>query len=307
MDLIGALQSFLRVAETGSFSAVAKERGVTQPAISRQISALEEHLGTRLVHRSTQAVSLTEDGRELVGLAQELIDSAEALKRFSKHRRDRPVGRVRVAMPIPVGIYLSSLVARLLGRYEEISIEVVLRDTAGDLVEEGLDLAIHIGAIDDSSLIARRIGTTTAFVVASPAYLKGRKVPRHPRDLEQHDCIVHHRWGSDEQWWFGEDGVGKDPPVDLSVSVRGRFSANNAEAVHRAALNGHGIALLSHLLVTKDIENGRLRRLLEEYPCRRYPLYIVYPSRRALPPRTRVVIDFLTEVLSEDPVMSART
>jgi DNA-binding transcriptional LysR family regulator len=305
MDLIGALQSFLRVAETGSFSAVAKERNVTQPAISRQVTALEEHLGTRLVQRTTQAVSLTEEGKELVGLAQELVDSADALQRFSKQRRDRPVGRVRVAMPIPVGIYLSNYVGRLLARYEELSIDVVLRDAAGGLIEEGLDLAIRIGEIHDASLIARRIGTTTAFLVASPSYLKKHKAPRHPSELPQHDCIVHHRWGDDDVWWFDEQ-AGPDSPTELSVSVRGRFSANNAEAVHRAAVNGHGIALLSHLLVTNDIADGRLCRLLEKYSCRRHPLYVVYPSRRALPPRTRAVIDFLAEVLSEDPVMSLK-
>ena len=305
MDLITALQSFLRVAETGSFSAVAEERGVTQPAISRQVTALEEHLGTRLVQRSTQAVTLTEEGKDLVGLAQQLIDSADALRQVSKHRRDKPVGRVRVATSIPLGIYFCERLDRLLDRYPELSVDLVLRDAAADLIGEGLDLEVRMGAIEDASLIARRVGSSTAFVVASPAYLQERGTPDHPRDLEQHDCIVHRRWGYDEVWWFGDKNAeSTDSPADISVSVQGRFSANNAEAVHRAVLKDRGIALVSHLLVADDVRCGRLQRLLPDYPTRRYPLYLVYPSRRGLPPRTRVVIDFFTEILAEDPSMS---
>jgi len=308
MDLIASLQSFLRVAETGSFSAVAEERGVTQPAISRQVSALEEHLGTRLVQRSTQAVTLTEEGRELVPLAQQLIDAAEALKQASAHRRNKPVGRVRLAVPVPLGFYLSGQMGRLLTRHEEISIDLILRDAAGNLIEEGIDLEVRVGSVEDSALITRKIGNTTAFVVAAPEYLKGRKLPRHPRDLEQHDCIVHHRWGQDNVWWFKDKAEDtENSGEETSVAVRGRFSANNATAVHRAALDGRGIALLSHLFVGDDIRSGRLRQLLPNFQTRRYPLYITFPSRRSLPPRTRAVIDFVTELLREDPAMSLNT
>ena len=142
MDLIAA---FLRVAETGSFSAVAAERGVTQPAVSRQVSALEDHLGTRLVQRSTQAVTLTEEGRELLVAAQQLVDSAEALRQMTASRRGKPMGRVRLAVPVPLGLYLSDKIGRLLTQYEELSVDLVLRDGVSDLIEEGLDLEVRIG------------------------------------------------------------------------------------------------------------------------------------------------------------------
>jgi DNA-binding transcriptional LysR family regulator len=298
MDLIAALQTFLRVAETGSFSAVAAERGVTQPAISRQITSLEQQLGSRLVERSTHAVTLTEEGRELMPAAQQLVDSAEALRNSVGRRRGVPVGRVRLSVPVPLGLSLSSQLGSLLDRCKELSIDLVLRDRTSDLIEEGLDLEVRVGPISDTALIARRIGSTTAFLVAAPRYLRDRSPPAHPRDLQEHDCIVYHRWGDDNTWWFSS------PDGEVSVSVRGRFRANNGEAVRRAALDGLGIALLSHLTAQEDIREGRLELLMPDFPPLRFPLSVVYPSRHNLPARTRFVIDFLTEVLRADPAMA---
>jgi DNA-binding transcriptional LysR family regulator len=298
VDLIAALRSFLRVAETGSFSAVAAERGVTQPAVSRQVSALEQHFGTRLVQRSTHAVTLTEEGRDLIAAAQQIVDAAEALQHSMGRRRGKPVGRVRLAVPVPLGLHLSSQLGRLLDQHEELSIDLVLRDGISDLVEEGLDLEVRLGTIEDSALISRHIGSAMAFLVASPQYLQGKSLPTHPKDLHEHDCIVYHRWGEDHVWWFSS------PQGKLSVSVSGRFRANNATAVHRAAIEGRGIAMISHLLALEDIQKGRLQALMPEFPPLRFPLSVVYPSRRNLPPRTRVVIEFLTELMRADPTMS---
>ena len=298
MDLIASLQTFLRVAETGSFSAVATERGVTQPAISRQITALEQQLGTRLVERTTRAVTLTEEGRDLMTAAQELVDSAENLRNSVGRRRGAPAGRVRLSVPVPLGLSLSSQVGPLLHRCKELSIDLVLRDRTSDLIEDGLDLEVRVGPIVDLALIARRIGSTTAFLVAAPRYLRDRSSPTRPCDLQEHDCIVYHRWGDDNTWWFSS------PEGELSVSVRGRFRANNAEAVRRAALEGLGIALLSHLTAQDDVRAGRLKLLMPDFPPLRFPLSVVYPSRRNLPPRTRIVIDFLTKVLRSDPAMA---
>jgi DNA-binding transcriptional LysR family regulator len=298
VDLIAALRTLLRVAEIGSFSAVAEERGVTQPAVSRQVSALEEHFGTRLVQRSTHAVTLTEEGRDLLPAAQQLVDSADALQESTGRRRSKPVGRVRLGVPVPLGLYLSSELGGLLNKHEELSIDLVLRDNVSDLIEEGLDLQICVGPVNDSALISRRIGATTAFLVAAPQYLSGRSPPEQPSDLQHHDCIVYHRWGRDDVLWFSS------PEGNVSVPVRGRFRANNAEAVRRATLDGRGIALLSHLLVADDIRAGRLRSLMPAFPPLRFPLSVVYPSRRNLPPRVRTVIEFLTELLHADPEMT---
>jgi DNA-binding transcriptional LysR family regulator len=298
MDWISTLQTFLRVAETGSFSAVASERGVTQPAISRQITSLEQQLGVRLVERSTHAITLTEEGRDLMPAAQQLVDSAEALQNSVGRRRGVPVGRVRLSVPVVLGLSLSSQLRPLLDRCKELSIDLVLRDRTSDLIDEGIDLEVRVGPIADSSLIARRIGSTTAFLVASPGYLCNRSPPTHPRELHEHDCIVYRRWGDDNTWWFSS------PEGNLSVSVRGRFRTNNGEAVRRAALDGLGIAILSHLIAQEDVRQGRLTVLMPDFPPLRFPLSVVYPSRRNLPARTRIVIDFLADVVRADPAMA---
>jgi DNA-binding transcriptional LysR family regulator len=303
MDLIANLQCFLRVAEIGSFSAVAAERGVTQPAISRQVSALETYLGTRLVHRSTRAVTLTEEGREILISARELIDAVDGLRQAAGDRLRRPAGLVRVALPVSLGPYVSNRIAALLNQYRELSVELIMRDRVGNLVEEGLDLEVRPGQIDEAALICRRVGSTTALVVASPGYLDGRTKPEHPRDLEHHDCIVHRRLRDDDTWWFRRASEEQNNGDEFAVTVRGRFSADNAAAIYWAALAGQGVACISHLLVSEDLANGRLRQLLPEFECRRQPLYITYASRRSLPHRTRAVIDFLVKVLQEDPLM----
>jgi DNA-binding transcriptional LysR family regulator len=299
VDLIAAFRIFLRVAEIGSFSAVAEERGVTQPAVSRQVSALEEHFGTRLVQRSTHAVTLTDEGRDLLPAVQQLLDSADALRESLGRRRGKPVGRVRLGVPVALGLYLSSQLGGLLDEHEELSIDLVLRDDIADMIEEGLDLQVLVGAANDSALISRRVGATTALLVAAPQYLKERSLPEQPSDLRHHDCIVYRRWGRrDDVWWFSS------AEGNVPVLVRGRFRANNAEAVHRATLDGRGITLLSHLLVADDIRSGRLRSLMPAFPPLRFPLTVVYPSRRNLPPRVRTVIEFLTELLHADPEMT---
>jgi DNA-binding transcriptional LysR family regulator len=297
VDLIAALRTFIRVGQAGSFSAVAMERGLTQPAISRQVSALEEHFGVRLVQRSTHAVTLTEEGRELVPAAQRLVDSADALVETTGRRRGKAVGCVRLSVPAPLGLYFSKRLGALLEKHDELSIDLITHDGPLDLIRDEIDLQVCVGKVDDSALISRRIGATVALLVAAPSYLKARIAPEAPADLQKHDCIEYRRWGQDNVWWFtSSEGA-------VPVPVRGRFRASDSEAVCLAALNGHGIALLSHLVVDDDVTAGRLHVLMPECPPVRFPLTPVYPSRRNLPPRVRVVIEFLSEIVQADPAM----
>jgi DNA-binding transcriptional LysR family regulator len=300
MELISSLKIFLRVSETGSFSAVATELGVAQSIVSRQLSSLEEHLGTCLVHRSTRAISVTEEGRGLIPFARQTLDAAETL-RHSVHRyRNVPSGRVRLGVPMALGLQLSRHLAGLLDRHQEISIDLVLHDEARNLIEAGLDLDVRIGPIADSSLITRRLGSTTTCLVAAPDYLRDRALPKHPHDLRDHECVVYHDWQEDSIWRFSS------PTGELAVTVRGRVRANNAEALRRAALEGLGIALLTQLHIDSDIREGRLRLLLPSFPPLRLPLSVVYPSRRNVALRTRVVLEFLIELYNADPAMSSR-
>jgi DNA-binding transcriptional LysR family regulator len=270
---------------------------MTQPAISRQVTALEERLGARLVHRTTQSLTLTHEGRQLVERARELVSEADSLLDWAAQSRARPVGRVRLSASVPFGLLLAANIHRLLDLHEDLSVELVLRDTFGNLIEEGLDAQVRIGEASDSSLISRRIGWTRHLLVASPEYVSLRRKPAHPSELSEHWCVVHQREGGDDVWWFRDRTAFSGD--EISVAVKGRLWSNNAAAVHRAALAGQGIAYVSVLLASDDIAAGKLVELLPEYPCRRSPIYVDYPSQRHLPLRVRAVLDFLALMSKE--------
>jgi DNA-binding transcriptional LysR family regulator len=301
VDLIASLRSFIRVAETKSFSAVAAERGVTQPAISRQISALEVHLGTRVVHRSTQAVTLTDEGRHFLIAARELVAAADAMRDSAAHRRGKPVGLVRLAVQECLGLRLVDHIPTLLREHEELSVELVVRNRTGNLVEEGLDLEVLFGPIEDSTVVTRTLGTVSAPVVASPEYLARRGTPEHPGDLEGHECIVLGDGRPADAWWFIKSDDGHDAnELAFPATVNGRFRSNHLSSIHRAVLAGQGIASLPLFLVLSDLRSGALEQLLPQFRRPGWPVHVTYPNRLALPRRTRVVIDFLVALFLEE-------
>ena len=304
MDLITSLRTFIRVSETKSFSAVATERGVTQPAISRQVSALEDHLGLRLVQRSTQAVTLTGEGWHFLPSAIDLVDAADAMVNTAAHRRGAPIGKVRLATHVCFGLYISKLLPALLRQHDQLAVELLIRDRFGGLIEDGLDIEVRLGPPSDLSLVTRRVGYANALLVASPDYLCDRTVPEQPCDLADHECIHHHGSGAGDIWWFKEaDGRDEDDEFPTPVEVAGRFSSNHSTTIHNAALEGQGVAALPHYQVADDIKNGRLVHLLPEHRRRGWPIFVCYPTKRSLPPRTRAVIDFLIAILARDPEM----
>lgn len=298
MDIVCALRTFLRVAETGSFSAAAVDLKLTQPAVSRQVSALEAHLDTRLLHRSTTALALTSEGERMIPMALKVIEAVEALGE-SAGQVGTASGEVRLSVPAPLGLYMSDRLAALLDHHPQLSVESLFREEPSDLVGQGIDLEVRLGNIADSSLICRRIGWTTAFLVATPAYLEKRGTPRALEDLNHHDCICYKRGGDSRSWLFSN---GAD---EVAVRIAPRLIVNNAVAVHRAVLAGAGIAILSHILAVPDIETGRLISLIPDFPPARLPITLAYPSRRNMPFRVRAVIDYLVAAMREDPLMTS--
>lgn len=290
MDLIAALQTFARVADIGSLSAVARESNSSPSAVTRQIAQLEDHFSVRLFHRTTRRMTITDDGQDLLVQARHMIELAEGLEGSLGRHQANPKGHVRVGISVGGGLWLTRRLPALFTRYPELSVELVMRDHRdhlGDMIEDRLDLATVEGEVTDLSLVSRRIGVLTRLLVAAPAYLERRGAPEHPRDLTGHECIIHHHRNGPPGWRFvGPDGM-------LTVPVTGAFSANNSEAVHRAAMSGAGIAVLPHAFVADDLRTGRLYHILQDFPSESQPIHVVYPSRRHLPPRTRVVIDFL--------------
>jgi DNA-binding transcriptional LysR family regulator len=289
MDLLGALGVLVRVAETGSFSAVARERQVSQSAVTRQIAQLEQHFGVRLFHRTTRRLNLTEDGEMLLGHARSVLESVEGMEAALGRQSSSPTGLVRVGVTVAASRFLATRIPVLLAGHPGLKVELMVHDQFGDMIEERLDLAMRVGELNDSSLRVRHAGIFGRAVVGAPNYLERCGAPSVPMDLASHTCLVHDTGPDSDLWPFtGSKGI-------LGVRVSGGFIANDSGAVRLAALAGHGIARLPEVQVFDDLRLGRLVRLLNDYPSQRVPIHLVYPSRRNLPPRTRVVMDFLLE------------
>ncbi|MES5047179.1 LysR family transcriptional regulator [Rhizobium nepotum] len=298
MDVVAALRTFLRVAETGSFSSAVLDLGLTQPAVSRQISSLEAHYNTRLLHRSTNGLSLTVEGEQMIPMARKVIDAMEALGDATVAESVTASGRVRISLPAPLGLHVSERLPVLLKLHPRLTVETVFREDPSDLVGEGIDIEVRLGDVSDSSLICRRLGWTTAFLVASPGYVAERGQPRGPGEIAQHDCICYSRGGETRAWIFA-DGADQ-----VRSAIAPRMVFNNATAVYRATIAGGGLAILSHILVAEDIASGRLINILPCLPPARLPITAVYASRRNLPMRVRTVLDFLADTVREDALMT---
>lgn len=299
MDLLAGLRTFVRVAESGSFSAVAREIGATQPAISRQISALEQHLDARLIQRTTRSLTLTEDGRDLLDHARRVLDCVEEAEMAVGRRQGTPSGLVRIATPSTFGrLYVAPRMRRLLDRYPELSVELHMSDSVTDMIAGGIDLAIRGGVIQEASLVARRIGSSARYVVASVDYLERNGVPAHPSDLARHSCIAFLQGAAPNEWRFnGPDGA-------VSVEIGGRFRTDSSEALREAVMAGVGLALAASWVFGADLTNGRAKAVLQRYQAEQVPIHAVYPSRRNLAPRTRAVIDFLLDEFRLDSAIS---
>jgi DNA-binding transcriptional LysR family regulator len=289
MDLINGLHTFIRVVETGSFSAVARESNASQSAVTRQVAHLEEHFGVRLLHRTTRKISLTDEGQDLVARARRLLEEAEDLQDTFGRNGGAATGLVRVGLSVGAAILLVSDFADLLREHPGLSVQMVVSEQVDDLVAERLDVALRLGQPSDSSLVSRMLTTVGSAPVAAPAYLERHGAPEHPSDLLNHTCIVLDSGPDSAHWVFaGPDGT-------EDVEVHSAFRSNNSLVVRQAALAGYGIALLSDPLTLTEIRAGRLYRLLPNYTAPRRQAFIVYPSRRHLAQRTRVVIDFLIQ------------
>lgn len=299
MDLVGTLEVLVRVVETGSFSAAARERGLTQAAVARQISQLEEHFGVRLFHRTTRKLSLTDDGQMLLDLARPVLEGVEGIEAALGRQSASPVGLVRVGVNVTGGRFFAQRLPSLLVEHAGLKVELVVGDRFGDMIEDRLDLAVRLGEIADSSLVVRSGGSVARIAVAAPSYIERHGKPSTPADLAGHTCIVHDLGPDSDVWTFVV------PEGEQSLRVSGGFLANDGRAVHGAARAGYGIAFLAPLEVFDDLRGGELVRVLNDFQSPNLSVNLVYPSRRHLAPRTRLVLDFMLEQIRQLQVMLA--
>jgi DNA-binding transcriptional LysR family regulator len=234
-------------------------------------------------------LSLTVDGQDLLEHARHLIAANEDMEAALGRNRASPSGLVRVGVPVGMGPFIARTIGPLMVKHPRLAIELVISDQIDDLVRDRLDLAVRIGGTTDSSLISRSVATFGRLLVAAPAYLERVGTPAHPSDVPRHACIVQQSGTHPTIWPFtGPDGT-------LEVNVAPVFSANSSDVVRHAAISGIGIALVADTIVSDDIAFGRLHRLLPDYSSGQREVYVVYPSRRYLAQRTRVVIDYLID------------
>ncbi len=294
--LLEHIRTFVRAVETGSFTAVAREQSQSQPTVSRQISALEEHLGVRLLQRTTRALTLTDEGRSYYAHARGLLDAVEEAA-LAVNPDAAVRGTLRIAAPLAFArLHLMPRMARFLDMHPDLRTDWVLGDRPVDLVEEGVDLAIRIGRVTDQGLIARRIGQMRRVTVARPDYFARHGRPQHPRDLAAHDCIVYTGLATVDEWHF----VGRDD-TPIMVKVAGRIRVSASEGMRSALLEGLGLAVCPTWLFTDEIETGVVEQVLTDFEPAPLPIQAVYPSRRLVPPRVRAFVDYLIEEFRADP------
>jgi len=297
MDRLANMEAFVRVAETGSFSEAARRLRTSKSLVSRQVAALEAELGVRLIHRTTRSLTLTEEGRgyhgEVVRILAEIQDANMSVSRM----QTTPRGRLKVNAPMSFGfLHLAPALPDFLARFPEVELDLILNDRYVDVVDEGFDLAVRIGRLADSTLVARKLAPMRPVVCASPRYLNQHGVPTAPADLRQHQCLCYSTNALTSEWRFV---TGDGQP--LMVQTKGRLSANNGDALRIAALQGLGLAYLPSFIIGGDLQAGTLVSVLTSYMPQDAGIHAVYPHSRHLLPKVRAFVDFLAERFGPRP------
>jgi DNA-binding transcriptional LysR family regulator len=298
-DRFAAMQAFVRVVEAGSFSAVARELRTSQPAISKRVAALETRLGAKLLARTTRHLSLTDEGRRYYEQCRRVLDALDEAEGTVRRGRSRIAGTLRVGTAVALGrLKLVPVIGGFLERHPEVAVELLLNDRFVDLVEEGIDVALRIGEVQGTGLIARRIATSRRVIVASPRYLRRRGTPREPRDLAAHNCVAYTGLASPQEWPLATP-AGVQP-----VRVGGNLRVNSPEGLRAAALAGIGLALGPRWLFGDALADGQLKAVLPQSPPASQPIHAVYPESRRQSARVRAFVEFAAEAFARDPVMA---
>jgi LysR family transcriptional regulator, regulator for bpeEF and oprC len=293
MNSLQQIAAFSETAKHGSFAAAARESGNAPSTLAKAVARLEERLGVKLFHRTTRQVSLTADGERLFQRCQRLLAEVDELQAEASGVRASPTGTLRIDMPIVLGRRLvMPLLARLAREHPELSLDVRLQDGYVDLVKEGIDVAIRVGELSDSTLVSRRLGAQAMVLVASPSYLAERGTPRRLEQLDAHDALVFRMpsTGKDRPWRFRRKGA------DVELRPTSRVRVNDGEGLVQATLLGQGLAQLPDYFVREELARGELVEVLPGLRPAPIPIHVVYPGARLVPQRVRALLDALLAV-----------
>jgi DNA-binding transcriptional LysR family regulator len=288
VDKLTAMTVFVRVAKAGSFAGGARELGISRAMATKHIMQLEGSLGSRLFNRTTRSLNLTDVGASYLERCQQVLLDIEEMEAAVTHLQTEPRGVLKISAPPVIGAtHITRAVVEFLKIHPDLKIDIVLQSNPGDLIDEGIDIAIFLGALDDSSMVARKLATSPLVVCASPDYLDKYGVPKTPEDLTHHSCLVNWAIAPRHKWQFRTESGLK------IITVSGRMQANAAHSIRIAALNGLGLMMLPIYIVGSDIEKGALKVVLEDYPLPPLDIHAVYPHRKYLSAKVRGFLDFL--------------
>lgn len=292
MDRFQEMRVFAAVVDAGSFVGAADELDMSKAAVSRIVSELEARLGVRLLHRTTRRLSLTTEGEVFVDRCRELLVAVGEAEAEVSERSGQAVGVLKISAPVSFGVLrLAPLWGGFLAAHPQIQLDITLSDRVVDLVDEGFDLAVRIARLESSSLVSRRLSATRMVLCASPEYLRKHGTPRDPSALAGHTVLAYSLLAAGDTWEFqGPDGA-------VAVKVRPRMHTNSGDTCRAVALDHKGIVLQPSFLVGEDLQAGRLVELLPDYRSHELGVYAVYPTRKHVLPKVRLLIDYLAQAL----------
>lgn len=290
MDRLASMEVYAKAVEAGSFSAAADALSMSSQMVGKHVRLLEDHLGVKLINRTTRRQSVTELGRSFYDRVRTILAEVEAAEALAAESRAAPRGQLRVNAPVTFGAHeLAQVLPSFLAAYPEVDVELTLADRVVDLIDEGYDAIFRVGPLADSGLMARSLRPHAMLLCAAPAYVEARDRPKVPADLKAHECLGFAHGVTRAQWCFtGPEGI-------ETVEVSCRFIANNGQALLTAALAGLGILLQPVPLVRDEIEAGRLVTLLPGFTPLARPMHILYAPDRRITPKLRSFIDFAVE------------
>ena len=297
MESLSDIAVFVQVVRNGSFTAAAEKLGLSKSVVSKYVTRLEDRLGARLLNRTTRRLSLTEVGQAFFERSQRALGEIEEAEAEVSRLQGEPRGELRLSSPMSFGIlHVAPLLPAFQARNPELTVDMVLDDRKTDLVDEGFDLAIRIGELPDSSLVARRLGPCRHVVCGSPAYFARNGVPQSPEDLADHPALTYRYQDAPAEWRL-VDGDGNCH----QVAINSRLQMNNSLALREALLKGAGVTLTPTFVVGSEIKAGLLMAVLSKYKAMEVSIYAVYPQRKHLSPKVRAFIDYLSEQISDPP------